>query len=101
MAATTAMMKRLPKVAFDFSQAHPSIFVKSKTGGINSLGVFCRRMRTVRKFNKSYPPKSLRCPKSIKGFIIMSPSLESVRIILYQKVPKCGRMLIPLFKTTT
>ena len=38
MAATTAMMERLPEVAFELSRAHSSTFAKSKTGGINSLG---------------------------------------------------------------
>ena len=90
MAATTAMMERLPEVAFELSRAHPSTFAKSKTGGINSLGVFCRQeceqfVNLIKVIRRSL----YDVQRALKGFIIMSPSLESVYIsFLYHRVPK-------------
>ena len=103
MAATTAMMERLPEVAFELSRAHPSTFAKSKTGGINSLGVFCRQeceqfVNLIKVIRRSL----YDVQRAFKGFH-HNVSIARERICIFfipQGSENVGRCWIPLFKTT-
>ncbi len=90
MLATKSMMERLPDVVFNFKKSHPDTFAVSKTGGINSLGVFCKQeCEQFENLIKVIRRSLYDVQRALQGFIIMSPSLESVYVsFIYQRVPK-------------